>query len=294
MSSSSCVLRKPIAVASCLAMSTMFVMSLYLVPSRWRRLHRDAPASIRARLVAASVATLCCVLLFDRVTRGGECYGGLANALGIRSGALRAFGVGLGLTATLYTGSLYDSVTRGEKMSLELTASTVRNLILGPLTEEIVFRSCMLPLLLESKFDLFNAIYASPLFFGIAHLHHLKRHITEDGMSLGQACFVTSLQFAYTTLFGVYTAFIYARTGHVSAPVACHVFCNYQGLPDFSFLLGDSDDHREVMKKHGGASRRRRHRITLLGVYILGILLFAYSLFPLTSHFDSCFWPKET
>lgn len=312
--SGQCVLRKPVAVASCLAMSTMFVMSLYLVPGRWRRLHRDAPASIRARLAAASIATVCCVFLFNRVTRGGECYGGLAYALGVRSGALWAFAVGLGLTATLYLGSLYDSWTRRETIDLRLTASAVRNLIVGPVTEEIVFRACMLPLLLESRFALGNAIFVSPLFFGVAHLHHLKRHIQEGGMTLRQACFATSLQFAYTTLFGMYTAFVYTRTAHLSAPIACHFFCNYQGLPDFSFLFDDSDERDEWFVGESSSSsssrmlmrdrkvrekrmygKKRRSRLTLLAVYIVGIILFTALLFPATNHFDSYFWPaRET
>ena len=65
-------------------------------------------------------------------------------------------------------------------------------------------------------------------------------------------------QFSYTTLFGIYSAFIFVRTGelggfnqlevklkmlthilfnhivgHLIGPFICHSFCNYMGIPEF-------------------------------------------------------------
>lgn len=47
----------------------------------------------------------------------------------------------------------------------------LRNHIVAPLSEEFTFRACMMPLLLQS-FSPLTAIFLTPLFFGVAHLHH--------------------------------------------------------------------------------------------------------------------------
>lgn len=47
----------------------------------------------------------------------------------------------------------------------------IRNHIVAPLSEEFTFRACMMPLLLQS-FSPLTAIFLTPLFFGVAHLHH--------------------------------------------------------------------------------------------------------------------------
>ncbi|KAJ1454737.1 hypothetical protein M885DRAFT_424340, partial [Pelagophyceae sp. CCMP2097] len=107
--------------------------------------------------------------------------------------------------------------------------------VIGPATEEVVFRSCMVPLLLEADLGLGRTIFCSPLFFGVAHLHHLKRRLVDERANAGRALLETAVQFAYTTLFGAYTTFVFVRTGHVAAAVACHVFCNVMGLPDLAF-----------------------------------------------------------
>lgn len=42
-----------------------------------------------------------------------------------------------------------------------------------------------------------------------------------------------TFQFAYTTLFGWLATFLFLRTGHLAAPLAAHVFCNWAGFPPF-------------------------------------------------------------
>ena len=44
-------------------------------------------------------------------------------------------------------------------------------------------------------------------------------------------------QSTYTTIFGMYSAFLFIRTGHIAAPVVAHGFCNFMGFPDFNELL---------------------------------------------------------
>mmetsp|Transcript_13634 Transcript_13634/g.43062 ORF Transcript_13634/g.43062 Transcript_13634/m.43062 type:complete len:328 (+) Transcript_13634:45-1028(+) len=322
----SCQLPARAAVAWSFAMSASFVLSLYLVPSRWRRLHRNAPAAIYARFVAASTSTAASVAVFVVVTRRGDCFGGLAKALGVDGGlvaSLKAAASAVALAAVLYTGTLAASAlvianealdwrdkggslgasassTIGQTLDRLMTypsAQTLRNLVIGPLTEEIVFRACVVPMLLEAGFSLPRAIFVSPLFFGVAHLHHLKRYICDERMPVVAACIQTLVQFAYTTLFGMYTAFIFTRTGHISAAVACHAYCNYMGLPDISFAWPPDPAQLRWLAKRDRIAlvvlHERRYWIFL--AYVLGIVLFATRLFPWTSptFFASPFWPPS-
>lgn len=109
----------------------------------------------------------------------------------------------------------------------------VRNFIIGPLTEELVFRACIIAVHLASNVSRFTLIYITPLYFGIAHLHHAYENYIHD-MSLQVLVFTALFQFAYTTLFGWFASFIYLRTGSVWPPLAVHIFCNSMGLPEFT------------------------------------------------------------
>lgn len=57
-----------------------------------------------------------------------------------------------------------------------------RNQVVAPLSEEWTFRACMLPLLLQC-FSQTTAIFICPLFFGVAHFHHLVEN-TRRGVDL--------------------------------------------------------------------------------------------------------------
>ncbi|MBN3323668.1 FACE2 protease, partial [Atractosteus spatula] len=139
----------------------------------------------------------------------------------------------------------------------------LRNQVVAPLTEELVFRACMLPMLVPCAGPT-RAIFTCPLFFGVAHFHHVIELLRfRQGTVLG--IFLSAVfQFSYTAVFGAYTAFIFIRTGHLVGPVLCHSFCNHMGFPALSAAL----DHPQ--------------RLFLLGFYLLGVLLFLLLLFPLT------------
>uniref|UniRef100_A0A672QZ03 CAAX prenyl protease 2 n=1 Tax=Sinocyclocheilus grahami TaxID=75366 RepID=A0A672QZ03_SINGR len=124
----------------------------------------------------------------------------------------------------------------------------LRNQVVAPLTEELVFRACMLPMLVPCAGPS-TAIFTCPLFFGVGWGKHIM------------------FQFSYTAVFGAYTAFIFIRTGHLVGPVLCHSFCNYMGFPALSTAL----DHP--------------HRLTILSFYVLGVVLFFLLFFPMTDPF---------
>ncbi|AWO99891.1 putative endosialin isoform 2 [Scophthalmus maximus] len=121
----------------------------------------------------------------------------------------------------------------------------LRNQVVAPLTEELVFRGAMLPMLVPCAGPT-GAIFTAPLFFGVGHLHHIieQRRLHKDSMRV-----------------------ILLVAGHVAGPVLCHSFCNSQGLPDFSSAL------------------QHPQRSALLFSYLMGALMFLVLLFPLTDPF---------
>ncbi|TRZ10315.1 hypothetical protein HGM15179_016793 [Zosterops borbonicus] len=139
----------------------------------------------------------------------------------------------------------------------------LRNQVVAPLTEELVFRACMLPMLVPCTGP-GPAVLACPLFFGVAHFHHVIEQLRFRHGSVGSIFMAAAFQFSYTAVFGAYTAFLFLRTGHLAGPVLCHSFCNSMGFPALGAALGHP---------------RRR---ALLPAYLLGVLGFLLLLHPLT------------
>jgi prenyl protein peptidase len=113
--------------------------------------------------------------------------------------------------------------------------SQIRDLLVAPLTEEVIFRGCMVyPLLLSGLTPLHTSLVA-PLFFGTAHFHHALLKY-KQGMPIRNVAMLTTFQFAYTLLFGAYATVAFIQTGSIPAITLSHSFCNLMGLPDFGFM----------------------------------------------------------
>jgi len=235
---------------------------------------RDDPEVIKRRFL--SVGCVCAVswvpLYLERL-RGGGGEGVLQAAplselLGIRAGGLaQAVALPLMLTSALFLGPLLTKALHAWEhgaSSSEADLVLARNLVVAPLTEEFVFRACMAPLLRLRGLGASAAVWATPLFFGAAHLHHAREMVVHQKVAPARAALIVAVQFGYTTVFGWLATFLLLRTGHLAAPVTAHVFCNWMGLPDFA-----------------GAARHPRRRL-VGAAYVAGVGLFAALLFPLT------------
>ncbi|CAM9124294.1 unnamed protein product [Choristocarpus tenellus] len=155
--------------------------------------------------------------------------------------------------------------------------ASLRNLLVGPVTEEVVFRGCSVPLLLGAGVKRGVIIWLSPLIFGIAHLHHAYEWIRQ-GRRLANVAVAVAFQMTYTSIFGAYAVFIHLRTGHLLSSVLVHSFCNLMGIPDLSFNNppGDPEFSSPTSVLHGT-------RTGLWCAYGTGVILFGCFLFPLTS-----------
>jgi prenyl protein peptidase len=104
----------------------------------------------------------------------------------------------------------------------------------GPLTEEIMFRSAIIPLHLLAEVSPGRIVFVAPLYFGIAHVHHFYEFwLTHPDTAVLAAVLRSLFQFGYTTVFGWYATFLYLRTGSLPAVILVHSFCNWCGLPRF-------------------------------------------------------------
>ncbi|XP_029925374.1 CAAX prenyl protease 2-like isoform X2 [Myripristis murdjan] len=249
-----------VCVLSCLLLACLYVGSLYV----WRSsLPRDHPSMIKLRCISVLLVSALSPAVVKAWTHWADVRvsASVLELMGVRlEGLIPAATLPLLLTMVFYLGPLVHSAMDNPKgfmgelqsvldvQSWKLCVGDVmwlRNQVVAPVTEELVFRGAMLPMLVPCTGPT-AAIFIAPLFFGVAHFHHIieQRRLQKDRMS-------TILQVA----------------GHVVGPVLCHSFCNSQGLPDISSAL----QHPE--------------KPALLFSYLMGALLFLVLLFPLTDTF---------
>ncbi|OJD13300.1 hypothetical protein AJ78_06224 [Emergomyces pasteurianus Ep9510] len=234
------------AVFLSVVFTLLYVIPFYLSPSTRPSptLSRDAPSVIKARVRA--VTTSCflsslgvfCFIIYK------------ANYAPLE--ALRLLGwwpIGLLeivkafiLTALLFLGPLFEAgIVMGEwkywirgSRFAETLGGWIgwRNFVAGPITEEVIFRSIIIPLHLLADLSPTRIVFVTPLYFGIAHVHHFYEfRLTHPHTSLAPSLARTLFQFGYTTIFGWYATFLYLRTGSLPAVILIHSFCNYCGLP---------------------------------------------------------------
>ncbi|KAK3597340.1 hypothetical protein CHS0354_034583 [Potamilus streckersoni] len=269
------------SILLCLLFAVIYVASLYVWAGSQRET-RDHPTTIKRRIMSVCFVTLFTPPLlwcFSTYREDSAEAHSLFEWLGIRvSGFFQALVLPLALTMILFLGPLTLHYMDGVfKLYLEpryWTSSLknyqwIRNHIVAPFSEEFIFRSCMLPLLVPI-YGFGWSILICPLFFGVAHLHHMIEKVTHLKMDVDSALKQSLFQMGYTTVFGFYTAFIFLRTGHVIAPIMVHAFCNHMGFPAFN----------EVMAYQDKSLRQR-----LMFSFGLGLILWIFLLYPMTSPF---------
>mmetsp|Transcript_28723 Transcript_28723/g.35289 ORF Transcript_28723/g.35289 Transcript_28723/m.35289 type:complete len:359 (+) Transcript_28723:155-1231(+) len=148
------------------------------------------------------------------------------------------------------------------------TATTARDYFIAPLTEELIFRSSMIPLLLSSGLDRVTTILLAPVFFSLSHIHLAYGDIKE-GVSLHDIAINYSLQLFYTYTFGAFVSFIFIRTGHFVAVLIIHSLCNLNGLPKINIFSYNSP---LIIK----------YRVLVALSYVAGFIAFGLALMPLT------------
>ncbi|KAJ6616346.1 hypothetical protein B0H10DRAFT_2037625 [Mycena sp. CBHHK59/15] len=239
---------------------------------------RDDPAVIRARLsVVTFVSIFTCGVVYAIVAASTA----PADAGSPRDNWPPSF-LSCLQTPLLFLGPLYASYL-GSSLPFQANYSMqndfvdvfqtwvgLRNYIWGPLTEEIVFRACVLSVYAMAGAGRGKMIAFAPMAFGLAHVHHAWETYNQYGRTaaaLKRAVLTTLFQTGYTTLFGAHTSFLFLRTSSLAPPFTAHVFCNIMGVPQMSSEIAIHPERKSA----------------IITAYVLGIVLFFGTLWPWTS-----------
>jgi len=214
----------------------------------------------------------------------------------IRLGFLTPFGLSAGLahlvTPLLFLGPLYGSYLRGElpfqrnwmwETHIEnrfFSVHGLRNYWIAPITEEVVFRACVLSIYHLSGASKKYMIYFAPLTFGLAHVHHVWDTYNRYGrtqLAIQRALAMTTFQLCYTTLFGMHVSYLFLRTGSILPPITAHIWCNIMGIPEIVRELKMFPRHRQI----------------IIAAYLSGIGAFIYTLQKWTQTTGNFYWPWQ-
>ncbi|KAL8710508.1 MAG: hypothetical protein Q9220_004941 [cf. Caloplaca sp. 1 TL-2023] len=242
-----------IALVGCLSVSgeditytILYVLPFYLSPTTRPSpaLSRDAPSVIRARIrfVSVSVAISTLTTIYVLATYANASRLEILRLLGWFPLGVTEIVKSVMLTALLFTGPLFENAVAQGRWKDWIHGQTLqqslgswigwRNYVAGPITEEILFRSLLVPLHLLTPISPTRVVLFTPLYFGIAHIHHFYEFVLTHPHTPWAPSIIRSLiQFTYTTIFGWYATFVFIRTGNIVAATFIHAFCNWAGLP---------------------------------------------------------------
>ncbi|KAI2484990.1 CaaX prenyl proteinase Rce1 [Pyrenophora tritici-repentis] len=285
----------------------IYVIPFYLSPATRPSptLTRDAPSSIRARVRAVTLSTILCsiltvLVLYQHETSASD----MAHLLGLWPVSPLDMIRTMLLVTILFAGPIFEhGVVDGawrdwvRLAGLHETLSSwigYRNFVVGPVSEEFVWRSFIIPLHVLARFSGKQIVFLTPLYFGIAHVHHLYEfRITHSEVPLFVAVLRSLFQFTYTSLFGFFAAFVFIRTGNVYTCILAHAFCNWMGLPRFYGRVGveagipigppdvdKKDDEQKIAPAYQGKGIGWTAAYYI--VLVAGAVGFYYQLFPLT------------
>ena len=261
---------------ACISMALLYVISLYLW-SHDNRYNRNLHKVIKRRFLSVFSTSIACLFLVYSISKTENTkYGHSFNRLiGLRFD-LETFiyvtTIPLFLTMVLFAGPILQAVfIQPNSIRLDFLKDIVwwRNIIVSPLTEEFVFRSCMIPLLINNL-GLKLTIFLTPLTFSLAHIHHIIESICNNERNNLKIIILEHLfQLFYTYLFGLYSSFLFARCANLLPCFACHAFCNYMGFPN----VGEVFYNKEL-------SKFKRNFIII--AYFAGLISFVLLIGPLT------------
>ncbi|KAL2828291.1 hypothetical protein BDW59DRAFT_143539 [Aspergillus cavernicola] len=290
-----------------ICLTLIYVLPFYVSPATRpsATLSRDAPSVIRARIRAVTISCIICTLavLWLIVAKDKSSIFDALKLMGWWPLSLTDVFRSLVLTAILFMGPLFErgiaegewrEWLRGSRISETLGGWIGwRNYVAGPVTEEIMFRSAILPLHLLARVTTGRIVFIAPLYFGIAHINHLYEfRLTHPDTPISAAILRSIFQFGYTTVFGWYATFVYLRTGSLLAVILIHSFCNWCGLPRLwgrvevvvpigpSLNRGKEDSDRSLEYSYGQLSIG--WSVAYYALLVGGALGFYCTLWPLT------------
>ena len=259
----------PAAFAWALLTPLVFIGSIYICKPA--RVLRDEPREILRRI---GVISLVCVLwstllifCFSDNSREGPDFS-IWLGVGLGFQAYFALASCLMIIVALFLGPLLTfAYSQEPEQGTSFDLKAVRGYIAAPIFEELIFRSCLITVLLAAGISGIFTVLISAFIFGIAHIHLLLEFPAGERLKrLPAALF----QCSFTGLFGAIVGGMFWKTGSLYGPIAVHSFCNLMSVPDLSFLNAGHSAYK--------------YRKYLLTAYLIGVagffVLWDYLLDP--------------
>ncbi|ORX50689.1 Abi-domain-containing protein [Piromyces finnis] len=281
------------ALIICFLLSSFFVGSLYFFDRKKQlKLSRDHPEVIKKRIISISIVCVVSPLFlvlyyYFRNVFEANSFDFFLKTMGITyHNTIIGIGIGLLLVLLIYIGPMVVMYIQEEMpfqnnnyKSITFSIYEIRNIVVGPISEEFIFRSCMISVCYLANFSNTFMIFVLPLFFGLAHVHHAYEqyslHKNEENI-ISRIIFSIILQFSYTNLFGWFASFLLLRTDNVLSSIFAHALCNIFNFPDVNSVLSATGKTRTIY----------------IMFYIIGLILFiiGMSFVSKTSLIQSLFW----
>eukprot|EP00916_Digyalum_oweni_P026874 GHVL01044123.1.p1 GENE.GHVL01044123.1~~GHVL01044123.1.p1 ORF type:complete len:284 (-),score=13.17 GHVL01044123.1:15-866(-) len=269
-------------VLLCLFIDIIFVCSLYI----WEYLgfcdnHRDHAAAIMRRFMGVSlVSALSMYIVHLTVARKTS----LLTVLGVTV-SFNIFPLIL-ICLSLYSGAIfYFALVKSSNQLNLIVFSTqrgswimLRDVILAPVVEEIVFRACFIPILLSSSLSPATVVFLAPLLFGLAHAHHIFENAKAGGII--EALVTFACQIAYTTVFGCLVSYLFIQSGSIFPSLLLHCFCNFWGLPPLNWVFEDKYVPKIIFGKRFSVKKIRRLLIIINCLSIAMTINVVFRFFP--------------
>lgn len=143
-----------------------------------------------------------------------------------------------------------------------LSFDTFKALVIGPLAEEMIYRSFACSLWESAGISYLKTIFLLPFMFGVSHLN--KAFLEKSLSTIKLKDFMPYVgMLIYTTLFGWWEAFVWLRTHSFFTCAFIHAFCNYMQFPDFKEALEWSNPIQRIFLYLG---------------YLIGLIFFSFSI----------------
>ncbi|KAG5518042.1 hypothetical protein PMAC_003228 [Pneumocystis sp. 'macacae'] len=274
---------QPIGSIICFTYAILYIFILYFPSTKINLAQRNTPAIIKRRTKAVLYLCIICGLSTVLLTRPPHVkyFPHTFFILGIWPCKGRDVLRSLVLVFFLFFGPFIKRIGLAGRsdMSFLSTISSLhtnrttqhwirwRNYVVGPFSEEFVFRSCMIPLL--RQMSTLKTIMIASLLFGIAHIHHLYEYCLSHPSYVKTGLSVYLFQFFYTAVFGGFVSYLYLYNQNFWSIVVVHAFCNWMGFPQL----------------YGSVEASKLKTVIYYTMLWLGIIGFIFFFKPLTQPF---------
>ncbi|EEB05705.1 CAA Xprenyl protease [Schizosaccharomyces japonicus yFS275] len=214
--------------------ASIYVASLYIFPAGRPSptFDRNATKTVAARCCSVIIASVASTCLAHFVLTDSNNYWKV-NLIDISKAIFHAM--------IFFLGPLYEVIVvqqgyrtwKHDLTNMIKEPTEWRNLVLGPLSEEVTFRRGIVPACVSSGWSNTRTIFLAPVLFGLAHVHHMYEFLLQYPKAYVVAIVRSFIQFSYTSVFGWYVTYLFLQTKSIWPPFLVHAFSNYMGLPRF-------------------------------------------------------------